>query len=617
MCGIAGYLGESVSGLLDRMIEAIRPRGPDAEGRSTLPGVHIGHTRLSIVDIEGGSQPMIRENGRFIISYNGEIYNYTELRAKIEATGRSFTTHSDTELLPLGFAAFGTELFEQLIGIFAFALYDTQDNSLYLVRDHFGVKPLYYAPTQDGIAFSSTARAVALHPDVDRSLHEGAVRDFLQYRYVPNGQHFFRGIETLPPGHYLKAVLGQRRVEVVPFWQPKRRTGTSTCSREEWIDKTEALLQDAMALQLRSDVPVGLFLSGGVDSSTVAQFASKRSKYGMAAYTFSMGGADDEVAEARRIADSVGASHTVVAVDNTSDYSQFYDAVACMDIPVGDAILLPTYQLCQAAARDVKVVLTGEGADEVFGGYVHFSALCKLTMINKYLPGAHHLAPLVKLLPIPLLNRFFDYQASLGELGRHKLSHMIASLPRSEGLYRITSSIIDDRDITAAANLGEPLSAGDMDLSLPGMMFETVRTWLPNQILNKMDQLSMAHGLEARVPFLDPRLYEHLLSAPDNLIDSGGENKILLRQVLRRHTGNWKRQKFAFHVPVETRYRPALEKLIAAWLSPETTRKHGILRQDFIDENRAYLARGDFIASKRLMAMVALHMWLDANGSYS
>jgi len=614
MCGIAGYTGPEIDGLLGRMVDAIRHRGPDGDGVYARNGVHLGHTRLAIVDPEGGAQPMVREEGRYVVTYNGEIYNYAALRERIEAAGRRFTTNCDTELLPLGYAAFGRDFFADLIGIFAFALYDTLEDRLFLVRDHFGIKPLYYAELPDGLTFSSCARAVALHPATDRSLNADAVRDFLQFRYVPDGSHFFAGIRTLPPGSYLEAASNESP-RIVHYWQPVKRNGQDAWGPEEWVERTETLLDDAIGLQLRADVPVGLFLSGGVDSSTIATFAARRCAYPMQAFTFSMRDDEDEVASARRIADAVGAAHTVVDTDNAEDYSGLYHAIACMDLPVGDAIILPTYQLCQAASQDLKVVLTGEGADEIFGGYVHFGAFEKLARLRKALPFADRLAPLVRLAPLALLDQFFDYQASLGDQGRVKLSRMIASLRDDRAIYRLASSVIDDHDIVDATNLGAPPASDGMDLSLAAAMLETVETWLPYQILNKMDQLSMAHGLEARVPFLDPRLYEHMAGAPDELILANGENKVLLRRVLQRQGGDWKRPKLAFHVPMEKRYRSALQKLCNEWLSREEIRKHGILNEGYVQENLRYLERGDFLASKRLVTMASLHMWLDAHGT--
>lgn len=613
MCGIAGYTGPEVGGLLGRMVDAIRHRGPDGDGIWSDGNVHFGHTRLAIVDIAGGAQPMVREDGRYVVTYNGEIYNYDALRAKIEGTGRHFTTTCDTELLPLGYAAFGPEFFAELIGIFAFALYDTHEGRLFLVRDHFGIKPLYYATVGTRLIFASVARAVALAPSVDRSLRSDAVREFLQFRYAPSGRHFFAGVETLPPGSYLETRVGEAH-KIVPFWRPQVRAGSSDWAEQEWVDRTETLLDDAIGLQLRSDVPVGLFLSGGVDSSTIATFAARHCPYPMTAYTFSMRDTDDEVAPAKVIAERAGARHVIVDTDNADDFSRLYDAVACMDLPVGDAIVLPTYQLCEAAAADHKVVLTGEGADEIFGGYVHFSGLNALSKLRRLLPFANRLAPLVHLIPVPILNRFFDYQASLGRLGRQKVARMIEHIHEPGVLNRLASTIMDDRDILRAADLGGPRPPTEITLDLGELMNDTVRTWLPYQILNKMDQLSMTHGLEARVPFLDPRLYELLVNAPNRLIIDEGQNKVLLRKVLARQGGDWRRPKFAFHVPMERRYRKALQQLCRDWLSPDQTKRHGILRQDFIEENSRYLAGGDFLAAKRLVTMAALHMWLEAHG---
>ena len=616
MCGIAGYTGPIIPGVLERMIRAIRHRGPDGEGTysDTEHEVHFGHARLAILDLAGGTQPMVREDGRVAVTYNGEIYNYPALRERIERTGRHFTTTCDTELLPLGYAAFGPKFFAELNGIFAFALFDKGTRRLFLVRDHFGVKPLYYAEIPGGIAFASCAQALLAHAAVDRGLNAEAVRQYLQYRYVPDGSHFMRGVHTLPPGTILE-IEGQTPPRKHAYWSPAKRVGARHRDAGEWVERTLALLELVVHDQLQSDVPVGLFLSGGVNSSLLAYLSPQHAPYTITAYTFGMRDAADETTQAAATAAATGIRHEVITFDRTDDFSGLYDAVACMDLPVGDAIILPTYELCRAAARDVKVVLTGEGADEVFGGYVHFKAFEKFRRLARILPFANRLAPLVNALPVAFLNRFFDYQASLGVLGRQKLARMVADLHRPESIYRSACSVIDDRDITRAAELGAPPAADDMDLGLSNVMLETVRTWLPYQILNKMDQLSMAHGLEARVPYLDPRLYDHMASAPDELVLAGGANKVLLRKALDQLGGDWARPKLAFHVPMERRYRTALENLCKAWLSPSVTKRYGILRQPFIDENLEHLRYGDFLASKRLMTMICLHMWLDAHGT--
>jgi asparagine synthase (glutamine-hydrolysing) len=613
MCGIAGYLGRTVEGLLPRMIDGIRHRGPDGECDFVAAPLHLGHARLAIIDLAGGAQPMHSAGGRLVTVYNGEIYNYVELRAELEAAGARFQTRSDTEVIPLGYELHGVGFFARLNGMFAFALADLAQRKLYLVRDHFGIKPLYYSSTAEGLVFASTARAVAMHPMVDRSLHAAAIRDYLQFRYVPSGRHFFSGVETLAPATILECGF-DGGVTPTRFWTPRRRTPSPGGDATGWVDQTRTLLEDAVRIQLRADVPVGIFLSGGVDSSTVATFARRHTQAPMTAYTYAMEGAHDEVEAAAAIARSVGARHVTVSAEGQDGLAGLYDAIACMDHPVGDAIIVPTYRLCRAAARDLKVVLTGEGADEVFGGYVHFAALLKLQRLARLVPFADRLAGAVQWLPLMLLNRFFDYQASLGELGRQKLARMVAHIQDPRQLYRLASSVIDDQDIVRAAHLGPPPTEPPLDLSLPALMQDTVQTWLPYQILNKMDQLSMIHGLEARVPFLDPRLYDHLLTAPDSLFLGDGENKVLLRRVLDRAGGvNARRPKFAFHVPLEQRYRSQLEALCDEWLADAVTSRHGILDHQFIRANVEALRRGEFLASKRLLAMVGLHMWLEAH----
>lgn len=614
MCGIAGYFGRTVDGLLRRMIDAVRHRGPDGDGELVSGPIHFGHTRLAIIDLVSGAQPMVRNDGRLAVIYNGEIYNYVELRKEIEAVGLKFETTSDTEVIPLGYQAFGQSFFRRLIGIFAFALVDFEKRRLLLVRDHFGVKPLYYAKTNDAFIFSSCARAVALHPEVDCSLNQSAIRDYLQFRYVPNGQHFFSGIETLPPGTLLQYDF-DGKVSTERYWTAAPRMSDEHVDEETWVRDTLSLLDDAIRIQLRSDVPVGLFLSGGVNSSTIATFGSRHASARMTAYTYAMGGDHDEVEAAAAIAQHTGAEHQLVYGEGAGALTGLRDAIACMDLPVGDAIIVPTYRLCEAAAQDLKVVLTGEGADEVFGGYVHFSALFKLNRLARLMPFAHRLAGGIELLPVALLNRFFDYQASLGRLGRTKVARMIKSIYQPTTLYRMASAIIDDDEISDAAQLGPAETEDVGPLTLSSLMAETVRTWLPYQILNKMDQLSMVHGLEARVPFLDPQLYVHLLSAPDKLFLSGSDNKVLLRKVLERAGGvNANRPKFAFHVPIEQRHGAELESMSVEWLSDDQISRHGILKKQYVAKNIQALRAGEFLASKRLVTMIGLHMWLDANG---
>ena len=611
MCGIGGYTGQARPELSARMLELLRHRGPDGEGVLERRGVVFCHTRLAIVDLTAtGDQPMTRANGRLAVIYNGEIYNYQELRDSIERAGQHFLGHSDTELLPLGFASFGTDLFRRLNGMFAFALHDADDGSLYLARDHFGIKPLYYAETPGGLIFSSSARAVAAHPDVDDGLSLDAVRDYLQFRYVPDGRPFYRGVKQFPPGHWARWREG--RLEIKPFWKPARRTPGNTLHASEWVTELHRLLDVSVTEQLRSDVPMGVLLSGGIDSSAVMHFAARHSPEPPLAFTFSIGDRADETAAAKSVAAHYGASQVVARLDSECPLQHLPDAIACMDTPVGDAIILPTYDLCRTAGRQRKVVLTGEGADELFGGYVHVPPLRALDRLAPIAPAVRQLAPLLRFVPVSILDNFFHYEASLGANGREKVAQLLGAAGKPARAFRLATSIIADSEIAEATTFAAPVMNGsEHDLSLSALMLQGVTNWLPNQILNKMDQLSMAHGLEARVPYLDPRIYDCLTRMPDSLVLSRAGNKVLLREVLKKEgVGHFARKKIAFHLPIEQMYRDETLALARDWLSDSMVKKYGLLRVSFVDRCIKEFAAGDFIASKRLVAMMGLHMWL-------
>jgi asparagine synthase (glutamine-hydrolysing) len=618
MCGIGGYTGQTRPELNARILELLRNRGPDGEAVLERKGAVLCHTRLAIVDLSPtGDQPMVRVNGRLAVTYNGEIYNYQPLRASIEQAGFSCLGHSDTELLPLGFAAYGTDFFRQLNGMFAFALHDASDDSLYLARDHFGIKPLYYAEVASGLVFSSSARAVAAHPEVDDGLSLDAVRDYLQFRYVPDGQPFYRGVKQFPAGHWARWHQGRLKIE--PFWQPARRRPDESWQVSEWVSELHRLLELSVTEQLRSDVPVGMLLSGGIDSSAVMHFAARRSAEAPMAFTFSIGDRADETAAAHAVASRYGADQVVARLDGSHPLRQLPDAIACMDTPVGDAIILPTYTLCREARRQRKVVLTGEGADELFGGYVHVPPLRALDRLAPVAPVVRMLAPALRYVPIPLLDRFFHYEASLGENGREKVARLLGAAGRPGDAFRLATSIIDDSEISQATTFTAPIINGvDHDLSLSGLMLQGVTDWLPNQILNKMDQLSMAHGLEARVPYLDPRIYDCLARMPDSLVLSRSDNKVLLREVLKQEgVQHFARRKIAFHLPLEQLYRDETLTLAKDWLSDSIVQKYGLLRSSFVAHCLREFAAGDFIASKRLVVMMGLHMWLEGRHSMS
>ncbi|KIL96696.1 Asparagine synthetase glutamine-hydrolyzing [Paramagnetospirillum magnetotacticum MS-1] len=607
MCGICGYVGAERPGLIQAMIAEIRHRGPDGEGCDSALGIHLGHARLAILDPSHGAQPLTGADGRYTVSYNGEIYNYPDLRRELEALGHRFETTCDTELLPLGFAAWGEGLFARLDGMFAFALRDNADGRLWLVRDQLGIKPLYYSLAGGELAFASSARALTRHPQVSRRLRPDAIQEFLQFRWVRSGRHLFSDVEILPPGGVLRWTEGEARLD--RFWTPARRGPARNALPRDWAAEVELVLEDSVRRQLRADVALGIFLSGGVDSAMIGHYAARNAANRLTAFTFSTGDRVDETAQAAAMARDFGFDHRVVSL-TASDFADFPQAVACLDNPVGDAVVLPTWKLCREAAREVKVVLTGEGADEMFAGYAHLPILRKLDQLGSVAGVLRLLAPLIRLMPVGLLNHLFDYQASLGRLGRDAAAELLAVAGDSGKMLARASAIMGDAEMAQATTLGPPPPRPKADLSLGGLLLDLTRGWLPEEILHKMDQLSMAHGLEARVPYVTTALYDLLLRCPDQM----AMGKTLLRHVASQSgLAAARRRKVAFHLPVETLWRPQLEEMCREYLSPAMIRRHAILNEAFVGRSLSLLKAGEFLASKRLVAMVSLHAWLDAH----
>jgi len=613
MCGICGYTGKEVPGLVDTMLRNIASRGPDGQGSWSTHDVFLGHTRLAVIDPAHGQQPMTRISDRYTVSYNGEIYNYPELRRELERRGHTFHTNCDTELIPVGFAAWGDDLWSRLEGMFALSLYDRDTGALRLVRDQLGIKPLFYARAGGDLVFSSTVQAVMAHPSISRRLRPQAVREFLQHRWVRSGGSIVEGVETLPAGSFL--IKQNSDTSVRRYWQLDGGSGTGSGSLSNWADDVGQTIEHAVKHHLRSDVPMGMFLSGGMDSSVIAHFAARHAQDDLTAFTFSVGGSSDETAQAAAFAREYGFDHREVHMGK-QDFDLYPDIIGAMSNPVGEAIIVPTWILCRDTAKEVKVVLSGEGADEVFAGYAYLSTVRMLDKLKWAAPVEKLLSGIVGLVPIDVLNRLFDYEASLGTLGRSAAAELISTLSHSGKLLKRATSIMGDNDLVRGTTLGPAPEPGPADLSLAGLMADMRRDWLPEQILHKTDQLSMAHGLEARVPYVTPRLFEQLARCPDEILFGDKGDKPILRAIAARYElPAAQRTKKAFHLPVEVLWRESLVALCDDWLSPNMNRKHGILRDGYVTERLADLERGEFLAAKQLVSMIGLHAWMEKNGA--
>ena len=612
MCGIVGYVGATQDGLLERMIDAVRSRGPDDEQKLILGRTHLGFTRLAINDLSStGSQPMKSRSGRFISVMNGELYNAPEIRYELQRKGFEFRGSSDSEIIPHGFENYGTELFAKLRGMFAVAIWDCETKSLYLARDQFGIKPLYFSAIKDGLVFGSSSRAVAIHPSVGTTLRESAIAEVLRFRYCSSGESMFETVATVNPGEWIR--WDRRGLRRNIYWQRQPYEEDDSVRDDEWPELFGDALQRSVELGLLSDVPIGILLSGGVDSGAVAHFAGRLNARDVMAFTYAMPGKHDESSVAKEIATSSGMNHRSVQPAKESFNDSFVGAIRSMDTPVLDAIIVPTYNLLKAVSSERKVVLTGEGADELLGGYAHIRPLMLLGKMARHGVPLASLAGILKTVPTSVLNRLFPYEASLGSQGHRKLCQMVSS-GHSPGLaLDHATSIFSVDEIQAGTSLkGFSKTSQMKQLGIAELMDWGFSQWLPNQILNKMDQLSMAHGVEARVPYVDPVVYDIVRRVPRRLLVSGKSNKNLLRTVLQRRGYRWSEvPKRAFFVPPTVAHLADLSTIADEWLSHSVLGKYGIVSTKMVKTAREGMNRGDFLATKQVTAMAGLHIWLD------
>lgn len=545
MCGIAGIVDlegarEIDRDALRRMTAALAHRGPDGEGYFHAPGVGFGHRRLAIVDRKGGAQPYTAQTGGAVITYNGEIYNHEALRARLAARLR---TRSDTEVLAEGLAQHGRDFLHELQGMFAFALWEPETRRLILARDRLGERPLYYAQTNDGfLAFASEIGALAASGMIDTSHDPRAVADYFFYGYVPDPKSIYRGVMKLPPGHTLIVEPG-RQLRLERYWRPVFTTG-GALSFTDAADMLRARIDDAVAAQMMSDVPLGAFLSGGVDSAgVVASMAQTKNRLVACTIGFDVE-SHDERAAARAVAAKFGAVyHEGLA---SGDSAQLVDRVAsAMGEPFADASALPAYQVAEIARRHVTVALSGDGGDELFAGYRRypfFVAEEKLRAIAPHALRASIFGPLGALYPkLDWAPRPLRARTTLQALAQSSADGYAAAvainlqerigaflnpdLARRLGGYRPQSVIADAMKDSGAH---DPLSrALNADLV----------TWLPGRMLTKIDRASMAHGLEVRPPLLDHRIVEWSGSLPSAYKLKRGEGKRILKAALAPRLG--------------------------------------------------------------------------------
>ena len=614
MCGIGGYEGRADHLATEAILSAIAPRGPDARGTLDRGSCQLINTRLAIVDLSPtGAQPMTSSDGRIAVTYNGEIYNIKELRELLARHGLQPRGRCDTELVLLGFMALDTAIFAHLRGMFAVAIHDRRSDRLILARDHLGIKPLYYS-THGRFCFASSATGAARAGNVDTSLSHGPMRDFVTYRYVPTRETFWRGIRSLAPGHFLVREAGRSREEI--FWSPPQQAEGGTTDLDEAAEDFGALFSEIVRENLHADVPVAVLLSGGVDSGAVLASAV-RAGTRPTTFTYAMVG-HDEVISAQATAARFGCEHVVITDPETDYEAALHAAVASMDVPVGDSIIVPTHRLLEAVGRRFKVVLTGEGADEMLGGYAHIRPLIRLGRLARTPLGARLGAHIARRLPASWLRKRIAYDMAIGPEERARIVGLIASADDAGKAVRMATSIFDEKmvPVTVEDSLQRDAQYTEHvhNLVFGELIGHGYSHWLPNQILRKMDQLSMSYGVEARVPFVDPRLVEVVSRISPTRILAGPSDKALLRRAVAADFPQWRAgSKAPFFQPMTTHHLARVSSVARSWLSPRMIRHFGVLEPERTAAALDRLSRGSFLGEKQVTALVCLHMWLDSH----
>jgi len=544
MCGILGVFSQTESLPSLDAIELLRHRGPDGEGRRIFERCALAMRRLAIIDLETGDQPVENERRDVVAIVNGEIYNYRELRAELASRGHVFRGEGDVEVVPHLYEELGERCFERLRGMFAIALWDEAEGRLLLARDRFGIKPLYVADTADGIVFGSELRPL-LALGVSDELDPQAIADYLALGYVPAPATGLSHVRALAPGHVL--VDGEER----PYW---RLDPTAHAPLEE-------TLAEAVRLHLRSDVPLAVLLSGGLDSSLVAALAADELEEPLR--TFSVGFADaelDERSHARAVADAIGSVHRELVVE-TDVADDLPEIAARLEQPLADVAAIPLWYLCRAVAAEVKVALAGDGGDEVFGGYARYVWDPRAARIGRVLPA-------------PLLERVPPLDGGRRSLGR-RATKLLRNAAKPEAARYLSWFAVVPDDVRADVLLraAEPpervyqrlLEDAPPSLTPLGrLQYVDVRSFLADNLLLKADRLSMAHSLELRVPFLDHRVVEAGLCLPDAEKVQGVRTKVALRRLVERRFGRAlaERPKQGFDAPIDRWLRGELRDLV-------------------------------------------------------
>ena len=598
MCGIVGIFDikekrEINRELLSRMNESKHHRGPDEGNLYIEAGLGFGHRRLSIIDLSSGQQPMISADNNAVLTYNGEVYNFLDLKKELEALGYHFKTHCDTEVILYAWQAWGEDCVQRFRGMFAFGIWDREQQTLFLARDRLGVKPLYYAELSSGhFIFSSELKALKQHPDLPKIFDATAIEDYFGFGYIPDPKTIYKNVYKLEPGYCLILKRGQPNYQPRQYWNlsfTPRPAQDEHATGEELI----ARLREAVKIRMVADVPLGAFLSGGVDSSAIVAMMAGLSKDPVNTCSISFGDpAYNESKFAAQVAERYHTQHRVEQV-NADDFSLIDQLAGLYDEPYADSSALPTYRVCELAKKQVTVVLSGDGGDENLAGYRRYRWHQYEEQMRSWLPSS------IRKPVFGLLGQVYPKADWAPKLFRAKSTFESISRDSLEGYFHSVSTLSNElRNNLFSPQLKQELQGykavevfkrhaanAQTDNPLSLVQYLDIKTYLPGDILTKVDRASMAHALEVRVPLLDHQLVEWMAGLAPDIKLKGRVGKYIFKKSLEAYLPDdiLYRPKMGFAVPLDAWFKGPLKEKVREALLGETMKQCGLFNQTFIE----------------------------------